>query len=339
MDRIASMSAFVQVVDQGSFSGAAKRLELSPAMVTGHVQALEKRLGIQLLNRTTRKVSPTEAGRAFYDRCIQILADVEEAESAASELHSQPRGRVRLNTSVALARLVAPLITEYVSVYPEVSFDLIMTDRMVDLVEEGFDLALRVGPLPDSSLITRRLGLGRKVLCASPTYLAQHGTPERPSDLARHNCLTHINSFLEHRWRFTGPDGEQEVEVSGNLRTNSVEGMRAAAVAGQGVCLLPAASVGDDVRAGHLARLLPEYRTSEAIIQAVYPASRHLPLKVRTFIDFLADRLVCEDAKSVSQPIAVGDPVSFQAHALRARAAQRIDGHSSPIASSGRPRM
>lgn len=318
MDRITSMTAFVQVVDHGSFSGAAKRLELSPAMVTSHVQALEKRLGIQLLNRTTRKVSVTEAGRAFYDRCILILAEVEEAETAASELHATPRGRLRVNTSAALARLVAPLIAEYVATYPEVSFDLIMTDRLVDLVEEGFDLALRAGPLPDSTLMTRRLGLGRKILCASPAYIARNGTPKHPADLADHNCLTYMNSFLEHRWHFTGPDGEHEVEVAGNLRTNSIEGMRAAALAGLGICLMPAINTGDDLAAGRLVRLLPDFRTSEAIIQAVYPPSRHISVKVRTFLDLLAGRMKCEDAKPAARPLILNaNPEPF---ALRAGA-------------------
>ena len=320
MDRITSMTAFVQVVDHGSFSAAAKRLELSPAMVTSHVQALEKRLGIQLLNRTTRKVSVTEAGRDFYQRCLQILTEVEEAETAASELHSSPRGTVRLNTSVALARLVTPLITEYVALYPEVSFELIMSDRMVDLVEEGFDLALRTGPLPDSTLIARRLGLGRKVLCASPAYLARRGTPKHPADLAQHNCLTYINSFLEHHWRFTGPDGEHEVDVSGNLRTNSIEGMRAAALTGLGICLMPAISIGPDITVGRMVRLLPDFRTTEALIQAVYPASRRLSLKVRTFLDFLVDRLVCEAETAAARPVLVnGKPraVAAQAGALR----------------------
>ncbi|HET7594883.1 MAG TPA: LysR family transcriptional regulator [Stellaceae bacterium] len=320
MDRITSMTAFVQVVDHGNFSAAAKRLELSPAMVTSHVQALEKRLGIQLLNRTTRTVSVTEAGRAFSERCIQILAEVEEAETAASDLHSTPRGTVRLNSSVALARLVTPLIADYVAIYPDVSFELIMTDRMVDLVEEGFDLALRSGPLPDSTLIARRLGLGRKILCASPTYLAHHGTPQHPSDLAEHNCLTYVNSFLDHHWRFTGPDGEHEVDVSGNLRTNSIEGMRAAALAGLGICLMPAMSIGPDVTAGRLVRLLPEFRTTEAIIQAVYPASRHLSLKVRTFLDFLVERMACEEKVPAVPPMLLnGKPhgAAAQAAALR----------------------
>ena len=322
MDRITSMTAFVQVVDHGSFSAAAKRLELSPAMVTSHVQALEKRLGIQLLNRTTRKVSVTEAGRAFYERCTQILTEVEEAETAASDLHSTPRGTLRVNTSVALARLVTPLIADYVAKYPEVSFELIMTDRMIDLVEEGFDLALRAGPLPDSTLISRRLGLGRKTLCAAPAYLARRGTPKHPSDLAGHNCLTYMNSFLENHWRFTGPNGEHEVDVSGNLRTNSIEGMRAAALSGLGICLMPALTIGPDIAAGRLVRLLPEFRTTEAIIQAVYPSSRHLSLKVRTFLDFLVDRLACEAVAETAPPAMLnGKPAALPAVALRQRSA------------------
>jgi len=182
-----------------------------------------------------------------------------------------------------------------------------MTDRMVDLVEEGFDLALRTGPLPDSTLIARRLGLGRKILCASPDYLARHGTPRHPADLGQHNCLTYINSFLEHHWHFTGPDGEHDVDVSGNLRTNSIEGMRAAALAGLGICLMPSMSIGADVASGRLIRLLTEFRTTEAIIQAVYPASRHLSLKVRTFLDFLVERLACEE-KAPSAARAIGTP-------------------------------
>jgi len=266
MDRIMSLQAFVQVVDSGSFSGAAKRLGVSPAVVTGHVQALEKRLGVQLLNRTTRKVNLTEVGRGFH-------------------------GTLRLNTSVSLARLVTPLISDYVSLYPDVCFELVMSDRMVDMVEEGFDLALRSGPLPDSSLITRRLGVGRLVLCAAPEYLARHGRPERPEDLAEHNCLIYINSHLEGRWRLSGPDGEHDVAIAGNLRSNSVEGLRAAALAGLGICLLPTVNISEDLAAGHLVRLLPDYRTTEVVLQAVYPPGRHVPVKVRTFIDFLVERL------------------------------------------------
>lgn len=293
MDRMMSLQAFVLVVDSGSFSGAAKRLGVSPAVVTGHVQSLEKRLGVQLLNRTTRKVHVTEIGRGFYDRAARIIAELDEAEGLASAQQSTPRGTLRLNTSVSLARLVTPLIGEYVALYPEVVFELVMSDRMVDMVEDGFDLALRSGPLPDSSLKTRRLGFGRLALCTSPDYLARHGRPERPEDLARHNCLIHINSHLEGRWHLSGEDGEHDIDVAGNLRTNSIEGLRTAALAGLGICLLPMVNITEDLRAGHLVRLLPDYRTIEVVVQAVYPPGRHVPVKVRTFLDFLVERLCC----------------------------------------------
>jgi DNA-binding transcriptional LysR family regulator len=295
MDRIMSMQAFVQVVDNGSFSGAAKRLEVSPAVITSHVQSLEERLGVQLLTRTTRKVALTEVGRSLYDRYTHILAELDDADGMASALQATPRGTLKLNTSVSLARLVTPLIADYVALYPDVSFELVMSDRMVDMVEEGFDLALRSGPLPDSSLKRRRLGMGRMVLCASPAYLARHGRPERPEDLARHNCLIHINSHLEHHWQFSGADGEHDVDVAGNLRSNSIEGLRAAVLAGLGVSLLPTVNIADDLKTGHLVRLLPEYRTAEVVVQAVYPAGRHVSVKVRTFLDFLVERL-CQGA-------------------------------------------
>src|SRR5215472_15404092 len=297
MDRITSMQAFVQVVDSGSFAGAARRLSVSPAVVTGAVQSLEKRLGVQLLNRTTRKVNLTEAGRGFYERCSRILAEIDEAESLASALQASPRGVLRLNTSVALARLVTPLIGAYVALYPQVSFELVMSDHMVDLVEEGFELALRTGPLPDSSLRVRRLGIGRMVLCAAPHYVARHGTPEHPVDLARHNCLVYVNSDLGGRWRLSGPDGEHEVGVSGNLRSNSIEGLRSAALAGLGAALLPTIIVADDLKAGALVELLPPYSTSEVVVQAVYPPGRHVSAKVRTFLDFLVERLCTTPAE------------------------------------------
>jgi len=291
MDRMMGMRALVGVVDSGSFNGAAKHLKVSPAMITSHINSLEERLGIQLLNRTTRKVNLTEAGRTFYERCARIVAEVDEAESIASALQVTPRGTLRLNTSVTLARLVAPMITEYVKAYPEVAFDLVMTDRMVDLVEEGFDLALRAGPLPDSSLIARRIGLGRLVLCASPAYLAEHDAPTAPADLNGHNCLLSLNSFPDDEWRFIGADGEHNITATGNFRTNSVEALRMATLSGHGIGLLPAVVIAQDIRAGNLVQLLPEFRTNEAVIQAVYPSNRHLSAKARTFIDFLIRRL------------------------------------------------
>jgi len=227
MDRLASMRAFVQVVDSGSFAGAARRLAASPAAVTHHVQALEDRLGVQLLSRTTRKLSLTEVGRTFYQHSAQILAQVEEAERSATLLQTTPRGLLRLNTSEGIARVVMPLIAEFTAAHPEMSFDVVLTDRMVDMVEGGFDLALRAGPLPDLSLISRKLALGKLILCAAPDYLARRGAPQRPEDLAGHNCL--IYQMLGNEWRFNGRAGDVAVAVSGNLRSNSLEAVRRAA--------------------------------------------------------------------------------------------------------------
>jgi DNA-binding transcriptional LysR family regulator len=291
MDRMKTMRALVEIVNSGSFTGAAKKLQVSPAVITNHIKSLEQRLGVQLLSRTTRKVMLTDAGRTFYERSAHILAEIDEAESSVSALQGKPRGTLRLNTSVVLARVVAPLIAEYVKVYPDVSFDLIMTDRMGDLVDEGFDLALRAEPLPDSSLRARRIALGRLVLCASADYLAAHGALVKPADLEQHNCLLSLAMSSDGGWRFSGDDGEHEVAATGNFRTNSIEALRMGALSGQGIALLPAMIILDDLRAGRLVQLLPEFRTAERIIQAVYPSSRLLAAKTRTFIDFLVDRL------------------------------------------------
>jgi DNA-binding transcriptional LysR family regulator len=293
MDRIMSLQAFIHVVESGSFAGAARRLGVSPAVVTGHVQSLERHLGVQLLHRTTRKVNPTETGRRFYDRCRRILAELADAEATASAEQQSPRGTLRINASVSLARHVAPLVGDYVARYPDVTVELVTSDRMIDMVEESFDLALRSGPLPDSSLRRRRLGIGRQVLCAAPAYVARHGRPQRPAELARHNCLVDLNGAAAGRWRFSGPDGEHEIAVAGSLRSNSLEGLRAAALGGLGVALLPAGDIAEDLRLGRLLPLLPAWRTAEVVVQAVYPPVRHTSVKMRTFLDFLAERL-CE---------------------------------------------
>lgn len=291
MDQIVGMSAFVEVVNVGSFSGAARRLEISPASVTARIQALERQLGIRLLNRTTRRVSLTEEGEAFYHRCSRILAELAEIKNLASALQSKPKGTLRLNTDIALARVVAPLVGDYAVLYPEVSCELIMTERMVNIVEEKFDLAIFTGPLRDSALVARRLGIRRVALCAAPAYLARRTLPQHPRDLAEHNCLDLVSASPGSQWRFVGKDGEHAVAIAGNLRSNSIEGLRAGALAGQGICLLPLSSVADDLTRGDLVRLLPGYDATAAIIQAIYPQSRHLSTKVRTFLDFLVKRL------------------------------------------------
>jgi DNA-binding transcriptional LysR family regulator len=285
---IIGMNAFAQVVEGGSFVAAAGRLKVSPATITHHVNALEGYLGVRLLTRTTRTVSLTEAGATFYDRCRNILAEIEEAENATTALQAAPRGILRINTSAVLARLVTPVIVDYAAIYPDVSFELVMTDRPVDIAGEKYDLALRTDRLSGTTLMTRGIGLGRLVLCASPKYIERSGTPNVPSDLVHHNCMTYVNAMVGPRWHFTRNKSEEFVDVSGNLRTNSIEGMRAAALAGNGICLLPTFSIVEDFRQGRLVPLLTDFFAYEATIHAIYPAGRHMSPKVRTFLDFVA---------------------------------------------------
>ena len=290
MDRMTSMATFVKVVESGGFSAAARALGISPSMVTTHVRVLEERLAVRLLNRSTRKVSLTEAGHAYYERCLQILTDVEEAERIAEALQSTPRGTLRLNTSVAIPPFLAPVIAEFVSLYPEVSVNLAMTDRMIDLVEEGFDLAVRNMSVPDSSLIARCVATYRLVVCGSPGYLAARGSPREPADLVHHNCLIYSHSAWGSQWRFAGPDGEQSVAVAGNLQANSDNALRLAAVHGQGLALAPSFLLIDEIKSGRLVPVLTEFLQTDHAINAIYPHRRHLSAKVRSFIDLLARR-------------------------------------------------
>src|SRR6266478_4647315 len=193
MDRLTSLTAFVRVVDSGGFSAAGRRLNMSTTMVSNHIQALEERLGARLLNRTTRKVSLTEIGKAYYDRCTQILADIEQADDIAGAMQSTPRGTLRIYTATHIVPFVAPVVAEFLSSYPDVKVDLSMGERAIDLIDEGIDVAVRLTPPPDSSLIVRTLATWRHVLCCSPGYLEQHGRPEQLSDLAERNCLRHSN--------------------------------------------------------------------------------------------------------------------------------------------------
>ena len=283
-----SMATFVKVAESGGFSAAARTLGMSPSMVTAHVQSLEERLGVRLLNRSTRRVSLTEVGQAYYERCLQILADVEDADQIAQALQSTPRGTLRLNTSIAIPPLLAPVIAEFVALYPDVSINLTMTDRMIDLVEEGFDLAVRNMSVPDSSLVVRRVATYRFVVAGAPSYLAARGTPKQPADLAHHNCLVYSHSAWGNEWRFAAPNGEQSVTVRGNLQANSDNALRLAAVHGQGLALAPSFLLIDEIKAGRLIPVLTEFLQTENAINAIYPHRHHLSAKVRSFIDLLA---------------------------------------------------
>lgn len=291
MDRLTSLTVFGRVVECEGFSAAARRLNMSVTMVSNHIQSLEDRLGARLLNRTTRKVSLTEIGRAYYERSSQILADLDEADRIVGALHATPRGTLRLYTSTHIVRFLAPVVDEFVTLYPAVTLDLTIGERMVDLIEDGFDLAIRTLPPPDSSLIVRRLTPWRHILCCAPAYLETHPAPLRPADLVHHNCLRYVFYPYGNDWRFDAAEGRQEsVRVTGNVVTNSAETLRFLALNSRGLFLAPSFVVADDLAAGRLVRLLAEHRPVEFAINAIYPHRHHLSTKVRSFIDLLADR-------------------------------------------------
>jgi len=288
MDRMTSMATFVKVVDVGGFSAAARALDMSASMVTNHVQSLEERLGVRLLNRSTRKLSLTEVGQAYYERAQQILSDVEDAERTAQALQSTPRGIMRLSTSVAMPPFLAPVIAEFLALYPNVSISMSMSDRDVDLVEDGFDLAIRNTPVADSSLISRRIATYHFILVGAPKYFAEHGMPGHPGDLENHNCLKFLGGSWGNDWRFSGPEGNVSVSVSGNMQANSVNALRLAAFHGQGLTVLPSFLVADDLRAGRLMSALNDFLDTEYAVNAIYPHRHRLSAKVRSFIDLLA---------------------------------------------------
>jgi DNA-binding transcriptional LysR family regulator len=289
MDRLTSLTTFVRVVDSGGFSAAGRRLNMSTTMVSNHVQALEDRLGARLLHRTTRKVSLTEVGKAYYDRCTQILADLEQADGIAGALQSTPRGTLRIYTATHIVPFISPVVAGFLVSYPDVKVDLTMGERTIDLIDEGFDVAIRLTPPPDSSLIVRSLATWRHVLCCSPAYLEKHGPLRHLSELADHNCVRHVLYPYEDDWHFADRKGAPaSVQVSGNLISNSGETLRTAALQGVGVCLAPGFLIADDLESGRLVRILQEYRPVEFAMNAVYPHRHHLSAKVRSFIDLLA---------------------------------------------------
>ena len=298
MDRVAGMAVFTKVVATGSFSAAARELRVSQASVTKQIKELEGWLGARLLNRTTRRLSLTEIGAGFYERSTRILEAVAEARSAAGALQTAPRGRLRINAPVSFGLLhLAPAVTEFLNVYPDVSIEMLVNDRVVDLLEGEFDVGVRIGRLGDSSLIARRIAPVRLVICAAPEYLARHAVPQTPEDLASHNCLEYTYFESRGEWRLRDPTGaEIVVPVSGRYLANNADVLRSTALAGGGIILVPTFLIGDDLRAGRLVRLLSNYPPPEQALHALYPPGRHLSAKVRTFVDFLVVRFGGEPA-------------------------------------------
>ncbi|HKU47871.1 MAG TPA: LysR family transcriptional regulator [Burkholderiales bacterium] len=292
MDRFGAIQVFAQVVESGSFAKAAERLGLSTSATSRHVAELEGHLQTRLLNRTTRRVSLTESGRAFYERAVQLLADLDEAEQEAARAAVVPRGTIRLTTSVNFGvRHLAPAIAEFLAQHAEVRFDVSLSDRIVDLVEEGFDLAVRIGAAGADNLVARKLGETRLVPCASPLYLSAHPAPQTPEELAGHNCFTYEYLAPRNVWRFRDASGnERAVRIAGTLHSNNGDLLAEVAARGAGIVFEPAFIVGPDVRAGRLVPLLQDFTPPPVPIYAVYPSRKHLSAKVRRFVEFLMER-------------------------------------------------
>jgi DNA-binding transcriptional LysR family regulator len=289
MDRTLEMEVFLAVVDAGSFVGAVDGLRMSKAAVSRHVDALERRLDVRLLQRTTRRLSLTEEGRIFYQRSKEILGALGDAEAEVSSRTQQPSGAIRVNVPLSFGIThLAPLWGPFLDAFPQIDLDVALNDRIVDLVDEGYDLAVRISALPDSSLISRKLASTRMLLCASPGYLARHGTPEHPRELASHRVIAYTNLAGRDEWTFDGPDGPHAVRTRARVYASNGDTCRAIALGGGGIILQPSFLIDADLRRGDLVELLPQYRSIELGIYAVYPTRKQLPLKVRCLIDFLS---------------------------------------------------
>ena len=292
MDRFDNMRVFAKVAESGGFTNAAVRLGMSASMVSQHVKELEERLSVRLLNRTTRKVSLTETGRAYYQRCTRLLADLEETERAASDMHAAPRGELRVNCWPSFGvRHLALAVADFTTRFPAISVELMLSDRMVDLIDDGFDVAIRAEPLHDSSLIARQLAPLRVVLCGAPSYFETHARPRTPADLTDHNCLTMTGSALYRMWHLRAADGTAlDIAPVGNLRSNISSVLETAALAGHGLAWLPTYLCSEALRSGRLVTVLDDYTAPPYTMRALYPHNRHLSAKVRAFVDFLATR-------------------------------------------------
>lgn len=285
------MQVFVRVVEKGSFSAAAEDFRISPTMVGKHVVYLEERLGARLLNRTTRRQSLTEVGSVYYERCKLALAEVEAADASASELQMMPRGLLRVNAPVTFgASALVAAIGDYLQRYPDVRIELALNDRVIDLVDEAFDVAIRIGNLPDSSMIARALSPYRMIACASPGYLKAHGRPRTPKQLADHNCMGFMYSVAQRHWQFTDHEVTSNVQINGNFRVNNGQALRTAALHGMGIIVQPEMLLADDLAVGTLVRILPNHALPSQGMHLVYPSNRNLTPKMTSFIEFMVER-------------------------------------------------
>ena len=286
------MTVFVSAGDAGNFSAAARILGITPSAVSKQISRLEARLGARLLNRSTRRISLTDVGREFYERSQSILSDIDAAERAVGDASDRPRGRLRITASISFGqRQIVPLVPEFVARFPDVRVDVLFSDQLIDMVDEGVDVAVRVSAPADSALIARRLVPDRRVVCASPEYLRAHGTPTEPGDLNAHNALIYSTVYSD-TWRFNGPTGPRAVKVASNFSANSGEAIRDLALGGFGIARLATFLVGTDLKAGRLVKVMADWQDpQENIIHVVYPSRRLVPPATRAFVDFLAEKM------------------------------------------------
>jgi len=288
---LAGMEIFARVVEARSFSGAARRLNVSTSVVSKCVTRMEQSLGVRLLNRTTRSISLTEIGRAFYARCAHIVAEAEEAEAMAAGMQSTPRGTLKVNVPVSFGVLhIAPALEGLLAAYPELHIDMTLNDRDVHLAEEGYDVSVVIAAEPRATLVARKLAPIRQTLCAAPAYLRKHGTPSSLADLAHHDCIVFSRLGPERTWHFERDEGHASVEVNGSLRLDNENAVRQAALAGCGIALLPTYIVGADLQHNTLRAVLPECKPPETALYATYLPNRYVAAKVRVFVDYLVAR-------------------------------------------------
>ena len=283
---------FTQIVDSGTITAAAEQLQLAKSAVSRRLTGLEERLGVELFHRSTRKLSLTDSGQTFYQRCLQILDEIAEAESSVSESHQELRGQIRVAAPLSFGLMhLASAIIDFQKLHPAITFDIDFNDREIDLIQEGFDVAVRIAKLKDSSLMARKLAELSTVVCASPEYLSQHGEPKTPNDLVNHDCITYSYLARPDQWEFKNKEGKlMNVNVNKFVRANNGEFMRDAATAGLGIIRQPTFIAYKDIAVGKLVQILQDYETTSVTAYAIYPPTRHLSHRVRQFIDFLVKR-------------------------------------------------
>jgi DNA-binding transcriptional LysR family regulator len=288
MDKLTSMTVFVRVAKAGSFAGGASELGISRAMTTKHIMQLESSLGTRLFNRTTRSLSLTDVGASYLERCQQVLMDVEEMEAAVTHLQTEPRGVLKISAPPVIgATHITRAVAEFLKIHPDLTVDMILQSSPGDLIDEGIDIAIYLGDLDDTSMVARKLGSSPMVICASPEYLAKHGTPKTPEDLYHHSCLINWASTPRNKWKFKGKIGYITVSVSGRMQSNVADANRIAAINGLGLVMLATYVVGRDIERGKLVPVLENYVLPPLDIHAVYPHRKYLSAKVRRFLDFL----------------------------------------------------